>query len=75
LERDRIPTSVLFYSLVKTLEYKDRANIFDEAVKSRHSRLSGIVVFYNVLKKDDSGQAGMTSKEGNSTFYENIIFI
>jgi len=44
----------------------------DEVVKSRHSRLSGIVVLYNVLKKDDSGQAGMTSKEDFSTFYEII---
>jgi hypothetical protein len=32
-------------------------------------------VFYNVLKRDDSGQAGMTSKEGYSTFYEAIIII
>jgi len=38
--------------------------IIDEVVKSRHSRLSGIVVFFNVLKRNDSGQAGMTSKEG-----------
>jgi len=30
-------------------------------------------VFYNVLKRDDSGQAGMTSKEGYSIFYEIII--
>jgi hypothetical protein len=44
----------------------------DEVVKSRHSRLSGIVVIYNVLKRDDSGQAGMTSKEGYSAFYETI---
>jgi hypothetical protein len=44
----------------------------DEVVKSRHSRLSGIVVFYNILIKDDSGQAGMTSKEGYPTFYESI---
>jgi len=27
---------------------------------------------YNVLKRNDSGQAGMTSKEGFSTFYETI---
>jgi hypothetical protein len=39
--------------------------------------VSGIVVFYNVLKRDDSpeqvgagSQAGMTSKEGYSTLYE-----
>ena len=43
-----------------------------EVVKSRHSRLSGIGVFYNVLKRDDSGRAGMTSKEGYSTSYEII---
>ena len=46
--------------------------IIDEVVKNRHSRLSGIVVFYNILIKADSGQAGMTSKEGYSTFYESI---
>ncbi len=44
----------------------------DAFVKSRHSRLSGIVVLYNVLKRNDSGQAGMTSKEGFSTSYETI---
>ena len=32
----------------------------------------GIVVLYNILKRDDSGQAGMTSKEGFSTFYDII---
>jgi hypothetical protein len=40
----------------------------------RECRASGIVVFYNILIKDDSGQAGMTSKEGCPTFYECIIF-
>jgi hypothetical protein len=44
----------------------------DEGVKSRHSRLSGIVVVHNILIKDDSGQAGMTSKEGCPTFCESI---
>ena len=53
--------------------YYIHASIIDEVVKSRHSRLSGIVVFYNILIKDDSGQAGMTSKEGCPTFYESII--
>jgi hypothetical protein len=48
--------------------------MFDELVRSRHSRLSGIVVLYNVLKRNDSGQAGMTSKEGFSTFYETVMF-
>jgi len=48
--------------------------MFDELVRSRHSRLSGIVVLYNVLKRNDSGQAGMTSKEGFSTFYETVTF-
>jgi hypothetical protein len=52
----------------------------DELAKSRtvhlrrHSGLSGIVVFYNILNRDDSGQAGMTLKEGSSTFYECIKF-
>jgi hypothetical protein len=40
----------------------------------RECRASGIVVFYNILIKDDSGQAGMTSKEGCPTFYESIKY-
>jgi len=48
---------------------------YDKLVKSRHSRLSGIVVPYNVLKRNDSGQAGMTSKEGFSTFYETAKYV
>ncbi len=47
--------------------------IIDELIKSRHSRLSGIAVLYNILIRDDSGQAGMTSKESYPTFYESII--
>jgi hypothetical protein len=34
-----------------------------DVVKSRHSRLSGIIMPRIVLKRDDSGRAGMTSKE------------
>jgi hypothetical protein len=44
----------------------------DVVAKSCHSRLSGIVVHYKILIRDDSGQAGMTSKEGYATFYESI---
>ena len=33
----------------------------DVFVKSRHSGLSGIGCFFNVLEKKDSGQAGMTT--------------
>jgi hypothetical protein len=51
------------------------ASTCDEVVKSRHSRLPGIVVLYNVMKRNDSGQAGMTSKEGYPTFYETITCI
>jgi hypothetical protein len=31
-------------------------------------------VLYNVLKRNDSGQAGMTSKEGFPTFYEYLKY-
>jgi hypothetical protein len=34
--------------------------------------MSGIVVLFNVLKRDDSGQAGMTSKTSYPTFYDFI---
>jgi hypothetical protein len=47
----------------------------NEVEKSRHSRLSGIVVLYNGLKRDDSGQAGMTSKEGHSTSFLRVYQI
>jgi hypothetical protein len=41
----------------------------DELVKSRHSGLSGIMSPHIAFKRYDSGQAGMTSKEGFSTFH------
>ena len=44
----------------------------DALVKSRHSRLSGIVLPHKILKKKDSGQAGMTLKGDISTFYESV---
>jgi hypothetical protein len=49
--------------------------IIDELVKSRHSRLSGVISPYNALKKKDSGQAGMTVPLRFSTFYKTIIIL
>src|SRR3990172_110723 len=48
--------------------------ILDEVVKSRHSRLSGIVEFYNELKRDDSGQAGMTPKRELLDFLRDRLY-
>jgi cytochrome c len=46
----------------------------DAFAKNRHSRLSGIVLLHDNVKKKDSGQAGMTSKDGFSTYCEAITF-
>jgi hypothetical protein len=62
----RFLASLEMTRLVSTPFYETIEN--DEVVKSRHSRLSGIVVVYIILIQDDSGQAGMTSKEGYSAF-------
>ncbi len=57
-----------------------RWSTFDELVKSRHSRLSGIVLPNNALIRNDSpeqvgagSQAGMTVHRRFSTFYEIIV--
>jgi len=42
-------------------------------VKSRHSRLSGIILPNNALIRNDSGQAGMTVQRRFSIFYEIIM--
>jgi len=43
----------------------------DVFVKSRHSGLSGIGCFFNVLEKKDSGQAGMTA----SKYYRTALLV
>ncbi len=52
-----------------------RTIILDDLVKSRHSRLSGVVSPQNPIKKKDSGRAGMTVLWRFSTFCEAIILV
>jgi aminopeptidase N len=49
---------------------KDMALKREGLVKSRHSGLSGIVSFYDVIRQYDSGQAGMTSTEDGTIILE-----
>ena len=48
---------------------KNKTNNFDKLVTSRHSGLSGILLFQYATKTADSGQAGMTDSE----YYRTII--